>query len=123
MGLLQQKVKREGNKKSMKAPSFKLKGHNLQVQSGDILDYLNTTEADQEVNETVQSMKIVRKQMILYEICHDLVKVKEILEGLKKYDKVEKTESQASFLLNLRQKYRKQFTEFIVHGIRDRYAN
>lgn len=73
----------------------------------------------------------VRKQMILAEICEDLVKIQATLKGLHKYDSVQKTlvrdlkhpeRVKRHQGLHQRQYYRQQFSEFLVKEIRDKYS-
>lgn len=60
--------------------------------------------------------------MILVEVCKDLQKIQSIIEGLMKYDSVNKNKNDAQ-ATHKRQKYRLQFTEYIMKGVKERYAH
>ena len=81
-----------------------------------------TDKFKQAYKKLVDGLDNVRKQMILVEICKDLRKIQFIIKGLLKYDSVNKNmgDKQAN---SKRQYFRKQFSEYIMKGIKERYAH
>ena len=68
----------------------------------------------------LERINIVRKQMILEEVCRDIIVIHEIILGLMKYRNIDKLKENE---LHCRQKYRKLFQDVIVDGVRRRYGH
>lgn len=68
----------------------------------------------------LERINLVRKQMILQEVCRDIIKVHEIMVGLIKYEHAHKLAKEE---LHHRQVYRKRFEDVIINQIRQRYGH